>query len=313
MDLEMVLNELSLLTPAPDIPTARARMLELIFTIRQATALGVKKVIRTQSNLQSIILAPNYPVARWRNDNEVDKEVRRFFTTLIAKAPFLEDISDSKLENTIDLSEFKHQGNPAIGLGIAYFLEALALSVTSEECWNCCFLELEFQQVDDDGEIIEERIQLIHACRSHHIREHEKWIRDRIKIEVYDGLDLWNRKEELFPSLEFCENVSKQLQNLSNGQLILKQIIKRLLELEDYCQNWQFGSFDSSKIPTKITPESDSRKRELEEKLTFQCPDGIKRLFSYHARMTPGAWRLHFYPEEQCRKIIIGYIGVKIQ
>ena len=202
-----------------------------------------------------------YPVARWRNDNEVDKEIRRFFTTLIAKAPFLEDISDSKLKNTVNLSEFKHQGQPAIGLGIAYFLEALALSLTSKECWDCCFLELEFQQIDDEGNITEERVQIIHACRSLHIKEHKQWILDRIKIEVYDGSDLWNRKAELFPSLEFCSNVNKQLQNIGNGERILNQIIRRLRELEDYCKNWQCGSFDSSKIPTKITPESVSRKK----------------------------------------------------
>ena len=37
MDLEMVLNELSLLTPAGDIQTARQWMSELISTLRQAT------------------------------------------------------------------------------------------------------------------------------------------------------------------------------------------------------------------------------------------------------------------------------------
>ena len=40
--------------------------------------------------------------------------------------------------------------------------------------------------------------------------------------------------------------------------------------------------------------------------------DGEKRLFSWHIRMTPGAWRLHFHPLKPT-KIIIGYIGVKIQ
>ena len=76
MDLEMVLNELSLLTPAPDIPAARARMSELIATIRQATALRVKKVIRTQSNLQSIMLAPDYPSSvTFRNQELINKLV----------------------------------------------------------------------------------------------------------------------------------------------------------------------------------------------------------------------------------------------
>ena len=190
---------------------------------------------------------------------------------------------------------------------------SLAISFQSSAQWDCSLIELEVTLIDDEEELVPTIENVIHASCRNHIQKHEQWISDRIKIEVYNGSDIWNQKEELFPSLEFCSNVSKQLQNIGNGEQILKQIIKRLRELEDYCKSWQDGSFDLSKIPTKITPESDSRKKELKEKLTFQCPDGNKQLFSYHARMTPGAWRLHFYPEEQSRKIIIGYIGVKIQ
>ncbi|MBR8838938.1 MAG: hypothetical protein DSM106950_34285 [Stigonema ocellatum SAG 48.90 = DSM 106950] len=57
----------------------------------------------------------------------MDREARRFFITLITKAPFLADISDPKLEDTVNFSEFKYQGIQASGLGIAYLLETLAL------------------------------------------------------------------------------------------------------------------------------------------------------------------------------------------
>ncbi len=73
MDLEMVLNELSL-TPAEDIPTAQKRMSDFIDTVRTATTHGVKRVIRTKEDFQSTILAPNYPIMRWRNDSSVDRE-----------------------------------------------------------------------------------------------------------------------------------------------------------------------------------------------------------------------------------------------
>ena len=48
MDLEIVFNELSLRTPAADIPTARKLMSNFIKTVLTATTQGVKKVIRTQ-------------------------------------------------------------------------------------------------------------------------------------------------------------------------------------------------------------------------------------------------------------------------
>ncbi|MEA5621294.1 hypothetical protein VB711_26165, partial [Cronbergia sp. UHCC 0137] len=91
-------------------------------------------------------------------------------------------------------------------------------------------------------------------------------------------------------------------------------------ELENYCKNWREGAFNLDHLASKATPESDSRLKELKEKLTFECPDGKKRIFSLHLRMTgAGAWRLHFFPQlEICSKlgtgkIIIGYIGKKIE
>ena len=138
--------------------------------------------------------------------------------------------------------------------------------------------------------------------------------RARLKIEVNDGLDLWNRKEELFPSLEFCQNVYKQLQTLSKGELILQQIVKKLSELEDCCKSWTDGAFNLDNLASKATPESENRLQQLQQKLSFTCPDGEDRVFSLHVRMTgAGAWRLHFSTELGPGKIIIGYIGLKIQ
>jgi hypothetical protein len=44
---------------------------------------------------------------------------------------------------------------------------------------------------------------------------------------------------------------------------------------------------------------------------TFECPDGIRRVFEKHCSLTPGAWRLYFlaFPEKENGKILIGYIG----
>ncbi len=53
MDLEMVLNELSFQTPVSDQQTARQLMSDLIGTIRQATASGVKRVLRTSEDINT--------------------------------------------------------------------------------------------------------------------------------------------------------------------------------------------------------------------------------------------------------------------
>lgn len=95
---------------------------------------------------------------------------------------------------------------------------------------------------------------------------------------------------------------------------MLTQVVNKLFDLENCCKTWTDGAFDLDLLASKATPESDSRLQKLEEKLTFKCRDDVYRVFSLHLRMTgAGAWRLHFSTELGLGKIIIGYMGPKIQ
>lgn len=312
MDLEMVFNELSIETPTADIQTARQLMSHLIGTLTQATKSGVQRVLRTHNDINSIELAPNYPISRWRNDNEVSREERSFFRTLTSKAPFWIDVAE-EIKNDFDLSEVKYQGKPSLGLTFAIVSEALAISLLTENRWDCSRLQVEIVQVDETETLIDQQIEIIHASRSHHLLEHAKWIQSRIQIIANNGLELWSFRHKLFPNLEFCESVADSLQGLDCGNPMLRQVWKRLMELENYCKIWTMGSFDFKILPSKATPESESTLKQFKQKLTFQCPDGQNRLFSWHVRMTPGAWRLYFDPELRPGKMVIGYIGKKIQ
>ncbi|MFB2978716.1 hypothetical protein [Microseira sp. BLCC-F43] len=308
MDLEIVFNEISLKTPASDIATARQWMSNLIDTIRAVKpASGVKRKLRAKSDFQYLLLAEDYRVIQWRNDPDVDLETRRFLKALQDKNdPPLPDIAAPEIEVI-------YQGKQAIGLQYAFVFNALVVSLMSEPEWNCSRLELEVTSVDDNDELITKTESVIHASSIEHVREHNEWIRNRLTLEVLNGTDLWNRRNELFPSLEFCEDVAKQIECLYSGNPMLGQVVERLYHLDNYCKTWTDGAFDLNRLPYKISPESDSRLKQLKQNLTFQCPDGEERIFSLHARMTPGAWRLHFCVELGPGKIIIGYIGLKIQ
>ncbi len=312
MDFEMVLNELSLGSPAADIQTARQRMSDFIITVRTATAQGVNRVIRTQSNFQDTILAPNYPLQRWRNDNDVDRDTRRFLNTLITKAPFLKDIANLDFENQVGLSEFKHQGELANGLGHALVLNALAVSIRSEEKWDRSHLELEVKRLDENGNIIDEQVEIIHASHSNHVREHTGWIKKRTQTGVNDGSDLWSRKDELLPSLEFCEAVAKQMQGIRAGNIELQPVVKALFELENYCKDWKTGSFSLADYPIEASRESQPTLNKYRKQRTFRCLDGRERLFDWHVKLRLCNWRIHFFPDVGPGKIIIGYVGLHL-
>ncbi|MCP3775844.1 hypothetical protein NLX71_21460 [Paenibacillus sp. MZ04-78.2] len=119
--------------------------------------------------------------------------------------------------------------------------------------------------------------------------------------------------ELLFPALIFCERTLAQLFEFNKGELILKQIRNKLWDLNDYFIKWSDGGFDPQLLPFKVTPESQRTLSHCKEGHTFLCPDGEYKTFSWHLRMTPGAGRIFFIPDEKTRKCIIGHIGNKLK
>lgn len=313
MELEMVLNELSLQPLADDVLTARQRMSVLVNTMSAATRSGVSKVLRTHRDLNAEELAPGYPIVRWRNDREVDKDAQRFFRSLATKAPYLTDISDSTINNKVDSSDFFYEERSAAGLGIAYLLDTLAISIRSAPCWHSGHLEMTYIYLDIDGEILEEMVIVTHASHKDHIIEHANWIKQYIQKEINDGPSICQNKEEMFPHLLFCESAIEQIRHLPHNDPMVQPVRKRLLELENFCENWHSGTFNANAFASKVTPESPVTLGMYGQERTFRCPDGDDLTFSWHARLTPGAWRLYFYPDIQARKLIIGYVGPKLR
>ncbi len=307
MALDIVLNELSLETPAPDQLVARQWISNLIQTVRAINAQTKNQsIFRSQYDFYSTLLASDYSLRQWLNDNQVDREERRFIKSLATKAPFSEDILEPvevlSIENNIASCEFRYKGKLAIGLGIAYLLDTISVSVNSSSCWDCSYLNLEVISIDED----DEKITIVHASRKEHLQDHIDWIKNRIHSNI-DGEALWNQKGDLFPNLQFCSSVEKQLQNLLIGNSMLEHVKERLHKLQKYTENWTEKSFNSNLLNCSASPESEATLKKYSKERTFICPDGQKRIFSWHVRL-PLGWRIHFYPEKP-KKILIGYIG----
>ena len=312
MTLEIVLNELSLKNPATDINTARDWISNLIITLIEVKKTSKSITLRTQYNLNNTLLAEGYPVSRWFNDKEVDREERRFLRNLATKSPFSQDIIDTEIkeveENTAT-SEFYHEGELAIGLGVAYLLDALSISLLSEEKWNCSCLSLQITRIDENKELVEEPVEILHASCSNHVIEHTDWIQNCIKIEIRDGTELWNLKEELFPHLEFCDAVQKQFHKIKRGQIQFKLVKEALIQLNYCCQNWTTGVFSTKGYSIEVSGESKPTLQKYSKERTFRCPDGQDRLFDQHIKLKVCNWRIHFFPQEAGEKMIVGYVG----
>lgn len=310
----MVLNELSLRHPAPDIYTARQWMSDLIGTINAVAKYSSESVfMRTQYDFHSTQLAPHYPLGRWLNDQEVDQMKRDIILTLATNSPFSRDVDNpdiQDLENNQANYEYRYEGERAIGLGVAYLLNALAISFPSADCWDCSYISVDIIKCENNDE--DNKVEIRHTSHKDHVEEHADWIKSCTQVQVRDGVDLWQRKEDLFPHLNFCNAVEKQLKTLLANDPMVKAVKERLDDLENYSKQWTSGPFKREAL-LNVDPESVSRLQQFKKELTFDCPDGESRLFSWHFRRTPGDWRLYFFPDLGTRQIIIGYIGRKFK
>jgi hypothetical protein len=315
VEIDLILNELSMgENNSISKHYARQLMSDFINLIRAFKKQQIKAMLRTKDDFYTTMVARDYPIGQWFN--EADSEERLFVKTLATKSPFSSDIDSldiKELETDSGSSEFRHQGKLALGLGVAYLLDSVAISLLSSNYWDNPYVNVDFKYFEESNdELIETSEVIKHVSQSIHIREHLAWINRQIQGKIISGQVLWVLKEELFPSLLFCECVRKQLLDIEESNPLLKQIIKRLCELEEQTNKWVDGNFDINLLPSKVTPESDTRLKKFRQELTFQCSDGTYRLFDLHLRMTPGANRLYFFPIEP-QKLIIGYIGLKIQ
>lgn len=313
MDLEMVFNELSARNLAPDISTAQKWMSELISTMLEAKRCGLKG-IRTQADFHAMVLAENYPLASWRNDNEVNREERTFLRTLATKAPLSVDIPNREIKIKVENPdcELSLEGSQAEGFKFAYYLETLAISLNSESLWNSSHINLELIQIDEDGELTEENVEVIHGSQKSHVIEHADWIKNRLQSELLNGMELWNRRDELFASMQFCHVGNKQLRRLRTGEKKLELVLEVLSILNKCAQNWQAGYFSLEGYPFEESGESKPTLNQYWRERTFLCPDGEERLFERHVKLKECNWRIHFFPEVKTKKVIIGYVGIHL-
>lgn len=172
MDVEMVFNELSEQPLASDVYAARRRMSVFIQTSLMAVRFGVSRILRIEEDFLYMPLSPDYPLEKWRNDRQVDDEEKRYFKTLVTKKPPLVDFRDTEIEEQYMLSRFSYNGDFTSGLGIAYLLDALALSLDSDPRWNKSRIELQ----TDKG-----RATVHHASCPGHVRENIDWIREQLE------------------------------------------------------------------------------------------------------------------------------------
>jgi len=310
MEIEMVFNELSAENLNNDKLQARDLMSELVMTLQASTKAGVSRIFRTRDDLNSLELAPEYSIVKWRNDPDVERELKSFLRSLNNRSPYC-DNTIVAIQAQFDLAEVSFNGQKSEGLRFAAITQSIVISLASSPEWDKSKLLLDLEEVEPDGEMVSSKIEIKHASSKQHIEEITPWIREQISSEIEDGRKLWLERSKLFERIDFCDCVEKQLIDILAGDHKLIHIVNIFSTLNQKCQSWDVGSLSLAGLDESGESKSTLNNSNFRKKRTFRCPDGQERVFDRHIKLKFCNWRIHFLAETPGR-VIIGYVGAHL-
>jgi hypothetical protein len=302
--MDLFFNELSL--EQVDHRAKAHTLFEALGKCYQSAAVHGFKEIKVPNVFFGHTFAEAYTFFEWANDRDFDPDLRTLLKSKITTTPSIEELYEKNWEDKQSFAMFQLEGRDALGLGAAssYVFDSIAISLSTQERWDESMINLKV--LTDEGE---QNCEVRHVSKAEHLAVHINWLEQKKKNELRNGQQLWLKRHEHFPNLDFCEHIRGQLMPYGGNQPEFIQLRKRLLELEVYASQRASGEFDPDQIPSKTTPESETRLRDFANELNRLCTDGETREFNWHVRFTPGAGRIHFYPLEDSQVIIIGNIA----
>jgi hypothetical protein len=204
-------------------------------------------------------------------------------------------------------SEYRYEGECAEGLGLSHALGTLGVSLDFDR-WNHSRLELQRIYLNENDECYSEQVEICHACSAEHIGALEEWLRRAPLAHVNDGDDLWHRRSELFPHLQFLAQVKDQIRGLKAGEVRLHSAAAGLMDLEVAVSRWDYTNTPLPTFLTKVTPEHEQRRK----KFQFKNLAGVVKSFDLHSRFTPGAGRIHLWCDRSDGTATIAHVGEKV-
>ena len=309
MTMLVFLNELSQPTGLIPPQVAKGVMNRLVALLREIKSVRKDLALHSAEPIKNMSVGDSYPIARWCNDGEC-REEWRFLRALENRAPFgkgLDELGEPSLR-----IEYRLQGTEARGLGWAHLADGLAISFDHLDSWHIdrVLLTRAAVQENEQGEVgmQEDSAEIVHAALLPHVQTHRIWLTQACRRAARDPADLWRRRAELFPNLEFLPRVEKQISELHPSHPWFGAISQRMEELDAAVGEWNPATKSEPTWRSSVTPEGEQRSLLC----FFEDLDGQKRCFDLHARFTPGAGRLHFRLDGSRRKAIVAHAGLKL-
>ncbi|MFG2984432.1 hypothetical protein ACGFYQ_24775 [Streptomyces sp. NPDC048258] len=297
----MFFNERSCVSNATQ-DEARQAMLDFITVCQAVWRIHRGTTLVSEVRLDDVEIAPGYYLQQWRNEPGNHDAWQFMRKTLQRKAPISGVLPKPPEDQE---SEYRHEGDPVLGLAAAHLMNMLAVSLPTGPRWTAPWLKVDYEILDEDG-LTAGIADVRHASENEHVQEHEGWIRTTAAAAPSSGAQVWEERDTLFPHLQFVPGVEQNLRELPG--VAVANVRAELLRLNAAAENWKPGQSEPT-WAVKVVPESDTR---INLGLcNFTDLDGVKRLFSLHVRYQPHQGRIHFRLITEAGRIRVGYVGRK--
>lgn len=259
-------------------------------------------------------LSKKYTLNNWLCDREVDRDIKTYFRKITTKTDIPDNIDD-EVRNCFYLSEFLPSNkdyvnsceDDARGLGLAYLLNTVAVSLTSEERWKIIRVPLRHIRYMSDGSEEEKDVEALNmsqACQKECISDIMLDIKQTRLKEC--PRNLIQNKEDCFPYLKFGMDINGHIANISEN--IYEQIIEKLIAMNNAVRDWQRTPHQQELILSNISKESQATMQQFGDQRKFCDSKGSLQIFELHTRIDR-KYRIHLRIDNQKRSMEIGYIG----
>nr|WP_321376484.1 hypothetical protein [uncultured Bacteroides sp.] len=257
------------------------------------------------NNLYDLQLMNDYSIGQWIEDENVDGDLKSKFLSIVSTSPLVnrEEISRFESENCY------YEGQLGAGIKAALFYNTFCINFFIGNYVDKISLPIKHEYISD-GELKNDDEIIKCFTTSSDVLKHKDWFLNFQNENLQRSKDLWDKRTEFFPNLILCEAVKSQISRLGKSTN-LTNIIERLRALNEVASSWTTGDFNYQQINDSyrltIHPESTLTLDNYKQCRIFSLPDKRKELFDLH--IITGNLRIHFYPDNNEKKIYIGYIG----
>lgn len=304
----LTLNDLSINDTADTKNDAKKHIEDFVLFCKELDAKSIVDEIIFPENLFSMFLHNEYGLTQWLSDDNVSMVHKCFFRRFLDKHRRYYSTSNTDGEFAI---LFDGQEQSSLGCAFAFEHDHVLLSFPTNEYWTNKLINGKYSVLDESGEICISTQCVNNVWTSLPTEEILSIYIKELSNDIASGQDLWDKREQLYPNLVFCENVKHQLFDDSEKYHIIA-VMKKLERFQDYFSNCN-NLYDPKVLGMGARTESETVKSDTDLKALrrFKLPDDNEEYFFDHVGFT-GKYtggRIYFIPDNANNRCFIGYIG----